>query len=82
MKSLRTAIIALFCILFSVSAASAQESDEIVAELVARGVPVGDHIVDTPVTTVDELNWSALDEVENHLRDSSAGTDACGLQTV
>jgi len=35
MKSLRTAIIALFCILFSVSAASAQESDEIVAELKA-----------------------------------------------
>ena len=35
MKGLRNAIIALFCILFSVSSASAQESDEIVAELKA-----------------------------------------------
>ena len=35
MKSLRTAIIALFCVLLSVSSASAQESDEIVAELKA-----------------------------------------------
>jgi len=35
MKSLRTAVIALFCVLLSVSSAGAQESDEIVAELKA-----------------------------------------------
>ena len=35
MKCIRSAIIAMFCILLSVSSASAQESDEIVAELKA-----------------------------------------------